>query len=164
MKYILTTLLLLTLTTDNFGQGKSKRATKEIKTDTVDLFQQVDNKVFKEKNTFWADKNEIGLIQTSWYNTDYARHDGGYSIELTVIFYNWDSVELDKEYNLDSLKTECRLKGHFWLQNYNTPTGQIRLVKKTKDRLTFYFNIQALSTDKEKFLVYKGERTFKPDY
>ena len=155
-------LLQLTVTTDCISQLKKRTREKVIKTDTVDIFQQFDNNEFKEKNTFWADKNEIGLIQNQWFNTIVS--DGRYSIELTIIFYNWDSIEIGKDYDLNSLKAECELKGVFWGQSYNTPTGQIRLLSKTKDRLTFYFDVTTLSTDKEKYLIYKGERTFRPDY
>jgi hypothetical protein len=163
MRLILTIVFLqLTITTDCLSQSKKKNIERETKTDTVDMFQRFDNKDFKEKNTFWTDKNEIGLIQNQWYNI--KTPDAGYSIELTIIFYNWDSIEVGKDYDLNSLKSECNLKGVFWSRSYNTPSGQIRLINKTKEQLTFSFDIKTLSTDKESFLIYKGERTFRPDY
>jgi hypothetical protein len=155
-------LFQLTVTTDCLSQSRKRTKEKLVKTDTVDIFQQFDNNEFKEKNTFWADKNEIGLIQHQRYNVNVP--DAGYSIELIIIFYDWDSIEIGKDYDLDSLKSECKLKGVFWGQSYNTPTGRIRLLSKTKDHLTFNFDITTLSTDKEKYLIYKGERTFVPDY
>lgn len=160
--FTITIILQLIVTTDCLSQSKERTEKKLTKTDSVDIFQQFDNKKFKEKNTFWADENEIGLIQNQWFNTNIS--DAGYSIELTIIFYNWDSIEIGKDYDLNSLKAECKLNGVFWAQSYNTPTGRIRLLSKTKDRLTFNFDVTTLSTDKEKYLIYKGERTFRPDY
>lgn len=164
MKYLITTfLVLLTLTTDCLSQSKRKQGTKEIKTDTVDVFQQLDNKIFNEKNIFWSDKNEIGIIQSQRFD-DPCCVDEEYELSLTVIFDNWDSVELNKNYNISELRTDCELKAIFGGQKFNTPTGQIQLISKTKGRLTFHFDITVTSDNKDKFLVYKGDREFRPDY
>ncbi|HEY5826164.1 MAG TPA: hypothetical protein VIT44_17455 [Cyclobacteriaceae bacterium] len=161
MKFILATFLLLTQMTDCLSQNKRSNL-KETKTDTVDVFQQFDNNVFKEKNTFWSDKNEIRTVQSQRYNAQ--KSDAGHTTDLTVVFYNWDSVELNKDYDLKNLKAECHLKGVFSGRDYNKPYGFIRLASRSKDQLTFYFDIKVLSTDNENYLIYKGERKFKPDY
>lgn len=159
---VIVILFQLTLTTECHSQRRQKHKVKEIKTDTVDVFGRFDNSTFKEKNVFWSDKNEIGVIQTQWYDT--KTQGAGYSIELTIIFYDWQSIELNKDYNLADLKAECRLQGHWMIQSFNKPQGKIQLLSKSKDKLIFNFDIQALATNNEDFLIYKGERTFKPDY
>jgi hypothetical protein len=162
MHLILTILLTcLTVSTVCFGQSKKRSKEKQIKTDTVDIFQRLDNIQFKEKNIFWTDKNELGLIQTHRYVTKV--YDASYEIQLTAIFYNWDSVGINSGNDVKYLKAECKKKGTFSSETYS-PVGTIRLVQKTQDRVTFHFDIQALSNDRTQLLIYKGERTFRPEF
>ncbi len=155
MKYFLTHLLIqFTLT-----------ALGQVKTDTIKILQLFDGKIHKERNTYWSDKNEIGIIQKHRYNP--GDIDSGYEVDLKLVFLEWNSIELNKEYNLRDLKNfnaECKLKEVFGGESFDIITGSIKLVSQTKDRLTFSFNIIASTKDESKCMLYKGERIFRPDY
>ncbi|HZY81126.1 MAG TPA: hypothetical protein VFE50_16495 [Cyclobacteriaceae bacterium] len=157
-------LLGLFLAPSCIGQVKKPKKAGQIKTDTVDVFQRFDEDKFNEKNIFWIDtkERETGIIQDQRFNT--KTYDASYSIKLTVIFYNLDSIELDKRYDISLLTTECIKKTTFGGEIFTAPTGYVQLVTRLPDRLTFYFNVESLSTDKKTLLIYRGERTFRPDY
>jgi len=164
MGYLFTTfLLLLTLTTDCLSQSRKRQRIEEIKTDTVNIFHRLDNEFFKEKNIFWMDKGELGIIQSQRFN-DPCCIDDEYELNLTVVFDNWDSIELNRDYDLANLRTDCEQKGVFWRNRFNTPIGQIRLTNNTNGRLTFHFDIKVMSDSKDEFLIYAGNREFRPDY
>jgi hypothetical protein len=164
MKHFITIFFLLfALSTSCLSQNKRKLKEKEIKTDTIDVFQRLDNKIFKEKNIFWLDKGEVGIIQSQRFN-DPTSVDEEYELNFTIIFDNWDLVEPNKSYNLIELRTECELNTMFGGESFKTPTGNVKLISKTKEKLTFHFDINVMSDNKDKFLIYSGYRDFRPDY
>ena len=164
MRYLATIfLLMLTLTIDGLSQSKRKQNEREIKVDTVDVFSRVDKKLFNERNTFWSDKGEVGIIQSQRFD-DSCCVDEEYELNLTIVFDNWSMIELNKDYNINELRADCELKRMFDGQRFNNPTGQIRLTKKTKDQITFHFDITVISETKDRFLIYNGDRDFRPDY
>lgn len=162
MKYLVTIILLLTLINCCVSQSKRKKI-REINTDTVDVFRRLDNKIFKEKNVFWVDKNEVGIIQ-SQRSDDPCCVDDEYELNLTVVFDDWNSIVLSKDYGIAELRTDCEIKTMFGGHKFNKPIGQIRVTEKSKDLITFHFNITVLSENSDKFLIYKGDRKFRPDY
>ncbi len=126
------------------------------------VFNQLELERFSEKNVYWSDKNEVGIIYSQWYRS--LDWDGGSAISLTVVFYSWDSIQLNKVYDLQNLLAECESKAVFGGDNFDTPTGEIIFNAKTDNRLTFQFDAQALSKDKRKLLIFRGVRGFVPDY
>ena len=165
MKYVIIIFLVQLTVSDCLCQKKKKNETKEIKTDTLLVLQRFDDSLYKEVRTFWSDTNEVGINHTQFYDLR-PNSDAGYSFELSLIFFNWDSVVIDKDYNLadrKDIKVECIRKG-WGAGKFDLSKGSIRVISKSKDKLTFSFDLGVVSTDKTMYLIYKGERDFKRDY
>jgi hypothetical protein len=162
VKYIIVTfVLLLTITANCFSQGKWKQKTKEIRVDTVDIFSRLTNKMFNEKNTFRFEKNEVVVTYSQEFDDPCCVDDESIS-DLRIIFNHWDSLELNKDYNLAQLTADFQVMA-FLGGEYKKPKGQIRLIKKNKKTLTFRFDASVASTDERIFIIFKGDREFKRD-
>jgi len=166
MKYLITILLVQLTIINCLCQNKRKVKLDGIETDTIFVFQRFDNNQYKERKTFWSDTNEIGINYMQFYDVP-SVSDAGYSFELSLIFFNWDSVEVNKDYNLltqKDIKFECAYKQMWRVEKFQLSKGSIKVTSRTNDKLKFYFDLDAVSTDKRTYLIYKGEREFERDY
>jgi hypothetical protein len=159
MKQGLAIFLFFMIITDALGQFKPKGKQREIITDTVDLFSQFGKKYFKEKNSLHDNNNETQLIYSQSYNVPNL-FDEEYQLTLSVIFNKLDQIELNKGYDLSKLNVDFELVAFFGGE-YNKPTGRIKLIKKTRRKLTFSFDVSVLSMGKDCLYVFRGEREFK---
>jgi len=159
MKHLIALILFSSLSTDCFSQGKWKKKTTEIKTDTLDVFRTSSNKFVNEKDYYQVSKNGLRVVYLQQYD-DPKLSDDEYVLDLSVIFDHLDSIKLNKDYDLSRLKAEFE-EIAFTLREYNKPTGRIRLIRKTRKSLTFNCEISVLSTDRTLLLIFNGKREFE---
>jgi hypothetical protein len=117
--------------------------------------------MFNEKNTFRFEKNEVVVTYSQEFDDPCCVDDESIS-DLRIIFNHWDSLELNKDYNLAQLTADFQVMA-FLGGEYKKPKGQIRLIKKNKKTLTFRFDASVASTDERIFIIFKGDREFKRD-
>jgi hypothetical protein len=163
----LTLIILLTLIQlTSFGQKRDQlKKSRKVKIDTVAVFDKVNDDQFKEINTFWSDKNELGLNHRLCFD-DKSAWDDEYCYEFSVTFKQWDKIEKGVTYDLEKLMTstefENKRTGIFGTKTYDKVTGQVKLIDKSENKIRLWFDL--IISDKEEYLIYTGEREFKRDY
>jgi hypothetical protein len=162
MKSVSIAFLALIIFSSAASQNRNGKNSEDTKIDTIFVFQYFDSRFAKELNTFWKVQNEIGVNQVLGSAEMHSKR-----FELSLIFFNADSVKVNMSYDLDNpgnLKAECKIREMYSQRDCNNPIGTILLKNKTPNKLTLYFDIGFFADDKKTFLVYKGERDFKRDY
>ena len=54
---------------------------KNLKTDTIQIFQRTDKKLFKENNSYWHYENQVGIKQVQYHQDGW---DNGKAIVLEI--------------------------------------------------------------------------------